>query len=604
MRTRSDQLHPLECSKPDCPILYIPNLVLTLCIKTFWFLKLRTACVSLPMPALSDVILDETTYYSTLGLSSNANEAEIHKSYMMLARQLHPDKSKSEASAEQFKLISHAHSVLMDEAKRLKYDESLFSKGLHNYSPREDCHRCIPTDRKSATSSGKHESKTAQESAGKYHRPYEQQPYGFGTEGTKTSHTHPKVPIFQSFNLKNYQRSQRSPQPKEHEVHKRFDTPNIFSQEARDMKDRKSKDYNKSTEDESNATRRNGEQDDKNGHPTETEVHEGEEPFRAKIHKGNISDPFDASPKSPFENNRDRHYARKKHEARLQGKRSVSPVKVTPTSNSPDLSDTWDGLKDLLNKFENKKSKAAESMNNQTKKEVETDSHKHNGTSGKVRKANGQSLHLDDLGNSLPLNDKSFDMQGVSDILDDVPLIKRAKKDNCREISPEIEMISPAKQYHQQPHTRHPVYLPQPTETLHMPVNQPLPKLYRSDVIALDQYKVNSQVMDWEVPPMPNFQCNFLNKSEVAHCKQLVMEFNTRCNSLKHRLLMIMYDRLDADCKLDERLVKVENSANWISCKDFDFEVVNKLSELQNRQRIVAQSFASILKSMYAAEHS
>lgn len=563
------------------------------------------------MPALTEIILDETTYYSILGLSSSATEAEVHKSYMILARQLHPDKSKSEASAEQFKLISHAHSVLMDEAKKVRYDRSLRSKGLHEYVPGKNYHRHTTTGKKTEINTAKQAPRTPQKEFENHRRPYEQQPYGFGTEGLKTSHTHSKVPIFQSFNLKNYQRSQKSSQAEERELPRHPDKRNGFAQQFEDTKshnnskESKSKDSDDLTQHEHDSRKKHDEPSDIAGNLSEAPAGHGmENPLRSKMHKANLSDPFDAAPRSPFENNQDRHYARKKHEARLQGKRSTSPVKTTPTSKSPVTSDTWDGLKDLLNKFEKKESSTSHNTEDQKSGSVgPTEKWHEKNSSGKVRKSSERSLHLDDLNNSLPLNEKFFDMQGVSDTLDDVPVIKRAKKDDGREHSPEVEMISPAKQYHPQLHTQHPIYLPQPTETLHMPVNQPLPKFYKSDLIALDQYKVNSQLTNWELPAIPNFQCNFLNKSEVAHCKQLVMEFNARCNSLKQKLLVTMYDRLDADRKLDERLVKIENTANWVSCKDFDYEVVNKLSELQNRQRIVAQSFASILKSMYAAEY-
>ena len=39
--------------------------------------------------------LDRTTYYSILGLTSNATSSEVHKSYLKLARLLHPDKTKT-----------------------------------------------------------------------------------------------------------------------------------------------------------------------------------------------------------------------------------------------------------------------------------------------------------------------------------------------------------------------------------------------------------------------------------------------------------------------------------------------------------------------------
>lgn len=544
------------------------------------------------MAVLREIILDETTYYSTLGLSGNATLAEIHKSYMMLARQLHPDKSKSEASAEQFKLISHAHSVLMDKASKFKYDEALLSKGLLKYSPREGFHRHY--EKKAGLPTENLAPRSPQRSASKHRRPYEQQPYGFGTESAKTSHS--KVPIFQSFNLKNYERRHRPPETKKAEECQNHD---LFTQKKRNN-EKKEKSHQSSgvMESEIKARGRSAEHNESStvqGTPGEREF------VKTKLHKGNLSDPFEPASKSPFENHQERHYARKKHEARLNGKRSVSPIKAT-TSNSPVMSDTWDGLKDLLDKFDNQEPNDAAVTEDTNSGISDINSELPEKVSGKVRKPSRQSIRLDDLESSLPLNDKSFDMQGVSDMLNDVPVIKRPKMDESKEDSTRVDLVFKSKQRHSRSHMKHPIYLPQPVESLHMPVNQPLPKFYKSDVISLDQYKVDSESIDWELPMMPSFQCNFLDKAEVSHCKEMVLDFNAKCNSLKHKLLMIMHNRLEADQQLDDRLVKVENAANWVSCKDFDFEITNKLSELQNRQRIVAQSFASILKSMYASE--
>ena len=62
-------------------------------------------------------------YYSILGISRNASQAEIKKAYRKLARKYHPDVNPGDKSAEaKFKEMNEAHEVLSDKEKRAKYD--------------------------------------------------------------------------------------------------------------------------------------------------------------------------------------------------------------------------------------------------------------------------------------------------------------------------------------------------------------------------------------------------------------------------------------------------------------------------------------------------
>jgi curved DNA-binding protein len=62
-------------------------------------------------------------YYQTLGVSKNASQDEIRKSFRKLARQYHPDVAKDKKTAEaKFKEINEAYEVLGDPEKRKKYD--------------------------------------------------------------------------------------------------------------------------------------------------------------------------------------------------------------------------------------------------------------------------------------------------------------------------------------------------------------------------------------------------------------------------------------------------------------------------------------------------
>jgi curved DNA-binding protein CbpA len=62
-------------------------------------------------------------YYEILEISSNASNDEIKKAYKKLALKFHPDKNKSNNADDQFRLISEAYQVLLEQ--RDKYDKSL-----------------------------------------------------------------------------------------------------------------------------------------------------------------------------------------------------------------------------------------------------------------------------------------------------------------------------------------------------------------------------------------------------------------------------------------------------------------------------------------------
>jgi len=61
-------------------------------------------------------------YYETLGVKKGASKAEITKAYRKLAKRYHPDINKESGSAEKFKEINEAYSVLSDATKRSNYD--------------------------------------------------------------------------------------------------------------------------------------------------------------------------------------------------------------------------------------------------------------------------------------------------------------------------------------------------------------------------------------------------------------------------------------------------------------------------------------------------
>lgn len=61
-------------------------------------------------------------YYKTLGISQNASLQEIKKAYIQLAVKYHPDKNPGDNLSEQFKEISEAKQVLLNDLKKFQYD--------------------------------------------------------------------------------------------------------------------------------------------------------------------------------------------------------------------------------------------------------------------------------------------------------------------------------------------------------------------------------------------------------------------------------------------------------------------------------------------------
>lgn len=61
-------------------------------------------------------------YYEILGVSKDASKEDIKKAYKRLAKKYHPDINKEDGSAEKFKEINEAASVLGNDEKRANYD--------------------------------------------------------------------------------------------------------------------------------------------------------------------------------------------------------------------------------------------------------------------------------------------------------------------------------------------------------------------------------------------------------------------------------------------------------------------------------------------------
>lgn len=66
--------------------------------------------------------MSQRDYYDVLGVSKDAPQEEIKKSFRKKARELHPDVNKAPDAEEKFKELGQAYEVLMDEEKRSMYD--------------------------------------------------------------------------------------------------------------------------------------------------------------------------------------------------------------------------------------------------------------------------------------------------------------------------------------------------------------------------------------------------------------------------------------------------------------------------------------------------
>lgn len=78
-------------------------------------------------------------YYDVLGVSRDASQEEIKKSYRKLARKYHPDVYKGEDADVRFKSINEAYQVLSDPDKRARYDQ--FGQDWEHYQAGANGHQ-------------------------------------------------------------------------------------------------------------------------------------------------------------------------------------------------------------------------------------------------------------------------------------------------------------------------------------------------------------------------------------------------------------------------------------------------------------------------------
>jgi curved DNA-binding protein CbpA len=74
----------------------------------------------------------KVNYYEVLGVERSANDQEIRERFRKLARENHPDRYRGPDKAEaerQFQVLTEAHNVLTNPAKRRQHDEQITGGG-------------------------------------------------------------------------------------------------------------------------------------------------------------------------------------------------------------------------------------------------------------------------------------------------------------------------------------------------------------------------------------------------------------------------------------------------------------------------------------------
>jgi molecular chaperone DnaJ len=68
-------------------------------------------------------------YYVVLGVSRGSDQKKIQRAYRTIVKQLHPDVTGSQESADRFLEIREAYETLADEKRRKEYDQKLARQG-------------------------------------------------------------------------------------------------------------------------------------------------------------------------------------------------------------------------------------------------------------------------------------------------------------------------------------------------------------------------------------------------------------------------------------------------------------------------------------------
>ena len=102
----------------------------------------RVQIVKMSAKEIEQILRDAKDPYLVLGLAraSADDPVAVKKQYRNLALKLHPDKNAHARAADAFKVVSRAHVILTDPAKRAVFDQ----RGADGYSAFEDAGETLP----------------------------------------------------------------------------------------------------------------------------------------------------------------------------------------------------------------------------------------------------------------------------------------------------------------------------------------------------------------------------------------------------------------------------------------------------------------------------
>lgn len=540
--------------------------------------------------------LDETTWYSVLGLTSIATETEIRKSYMKLAKQLHPDKTKNLESAELFKIVVNAHSLLTDPKEREQYDRQLRIRNLYEYDPLGLNTRNIQSQEAKYTSKPRRRAYS-----------YDKQPYGFGlstsTDGKKSRSKSPEkssVPIFQSFNMKSYQRSynRKTELDKEEQEYNN----NSFRDKPQGQEEVVEETKHKGEErDTINASKRTMDEESFVSFDNTEQKQNISEDFKEEINSRNNenqtnTDVINDEPGMEMENNgfkrkkmsslkpdhndideKDRNNwnrnlrrtARNKQETREQVRRSVSPLKKGSLSDHKGLRDTFtSGINEVINKLYN----SMDNESNTVRSSEDLNDLSLGDTPTKKLSSHRRSLNdTCDMGE----NDPIFNMDNINDTLESIPMSKKAKLET---------------EYGELPHT----------ENIHEPVNQTLPRYYKKDSIPMEDSFNMTKLQKILSVELPNIILPHMNQLvslyQLDKIRQELTAFNEACNQVKEMLIGVYQQKIRYDMSRNTQLFKIENQIILQQSNFLNQSIINKINEIEQHQQIAIQRYLEMCR--------